>query len=1213
MKYILSLFFLLLIAFPSRGQMDISREYAKASLLYHDGDLINAEKIFSEICKVENGNSLRDSHLCTLAEIDCYMGEYNKADSILLHLLEKNDPYYHNSYAYEIALNKIGELYTQTYRYEEAEKYLQESLQLANEKYGKKSEEYITALLYLVQLYMYQDNTPEAEKLIKEAGKKIKSYKDQDRLMAHYYHLKGLLYYYSGDMEKAEKEVVKAIEFCDEEGIGNIPISYTLRLTLPTIYLSLSKYREAENILTRLIPVIEKNFGKKSAFYYRAKDDLAMSYIALSQYQKAIDLYIDLICDLYEYHGNTDYSHYTSINLTYGLGKAYHYAGDFNNAINQYKESVKWRRKLFGDNSIFVVNAVINIGSLYEKMKNWDEANALYSEASDFFERNKEYKSHLLYPLLLLNQTSVCMERGFFSMAQDKLNETEALLKKMEIGKNHILYRNYINTLSVLKYRQNSKDESLEAIFLESLRLTESAEGKGQIYAFELLNLGSYYQENGNLQKAIETKEQALKILEEVAGNNPSFYFHLIEFAIDHERMGNFSVAQECFRKAIDKIQTYAETNLAYLSSNERNTYWDYTTLAFDVLFDCVNRNKEKHPEIIDIGYDSRLFSNSLLLDIERKYQELADTKTDNEEQNGLNRELLARNEELKEYEETLDKIRKQILITLFDSSYELTKELLSNYENDIDVDEILELIYPFEEETKELLEMKAEYLIDLNKLKKLNDQETQQLIDEIEGELEKIKELEDEFVKVIEYTRSEMTQVVLLATNFPSREIETVVAKLDNKELMDQYRQGVDLYKKKQRLADEIREMRRNTNANLSFKLKKDISWSDVKQSLEDQDAAIEFVRFISVEQETYVYAAMILRPDFEHPQMIELCKEGQLISTISESPEDIYELIWKPIENYLGGATNIYIAASGLLHNVSFAGIKKEEQYLIDVYNIHNLLSTRDVVVQKQSDTSSLKTKSMSLFGGADYGLPASELLALNHNINRDPTRGQGFGYLPGSRKEVEMINQLLSDMNWETFLFVDLEATETKFKSLSSNSPSVIHISTHGYYFSKTEDADYESLRNRGASVNKYQQSIDPLMRSGLAFTGANHAWQGKEITADIDDGILTAHEVANMNLSNTDLVVLSACDTGLGDIVGGEGVYGLQRAFRLAGVDSMIVSLWKVPDKETVELMSLFYSEWTSGKTIRNAFVAAQKKMRETYPEEPRKWAGFVLIE
>jgi CHAT domain-containing protein len=172
----------------------------------------------------------------------------------------------------------------------------------------------------------------------------------------------------------------------------------------------------------------------------------------------------------------------------------------------------------------------------------------------------------------------------------------------------------------------------------------------------------------------------------------------------------------------------------------------------------------------------------------------------------------------------------------------------------------------------------------------------------------------------------------------------------------------------------------------------------------------------------------------------------------------------------------------------------------------------------------------------------------------------------------------------------------------------SPDILHIATHGFFFPDPE----QNADNRLGEDNALRWSDNPLLRSGLALASANAAWTGQSAPGRFEDGIATAYEISHINLSNTKLAVLSACQTGLGDIKGSEGVYGLQRAFKMAGVDYLLVSLWQVPDQETAEFMEAFYSAWLGGKTIHQAFAKAQKKMRKKY-RDVYKWGAWVLVE
>ncbi len=195
----------------------------------------------------------------------------------------------------------------------------------------------------------------------------------------------------------------------------------------------------------------------------------------------------------------------------------------------------------------------------------------------------------------------------------------------------------------------------------------------------------------------------------------------------------------------------------------------------------------------------------------------------------------------------------------------------------------------------------------------------------------------------------------------------------------------------------------------------------------------------------------------------------------------------------------------------------------------------------------------------------------------------------------------------------LFSGINAIEEQFKNLGGkNSPRIVHIATHGFFF---PDPQKEIRSDFMLEIDRsipFRASDNPLNRAGLLFAGANRGWQGDTTSDEIDDGILTAYEATNVILGNTQLVVLSACETGLGEIKGSEGVFGLQRAFKAADAEYLMMSLWKVPDKETAEFMEYFYAKLFEGKPISDAFEDTQRYMRNKYPNEPYKWAGFVLV-
>ncbi|MEO9532689.1 MAG: CHAT domain-containing tetratricopeptide repeat protein [Crocinitomicaceae bacterium] len=402
--------------------------------------------------------------------------------------------------------------------------------------------------------------------------------------------------------------------------------------------------------------------------------------------------------------------------------------------------------------------------------------------------------------------------------------------------------------------------------------------------------------------------------------------------------------------------------------------------------------------------------------------------------------------------------------------------------------------------------------------------------------------------------------------------------------------------------------------------------SWKDIQNGLAKNEAAIEFIRYpkdLQNPESEIIYSALLLKAKSKQPELIQLCTEDaleQVLGKISannlDHVKDIYgtsansnavlsELIWEPLKNKTEGIEKIYFAPVGLLHKVAFAAISiNNEQLLSDRFHLVQLNSTSGLLNKEQIDFNT--STQATLFGGVKYHTDSSE-----HVI---------WTYLPGTLEEIDSIKNILDEQLTVNY-FKEYAANEENFKK-SAGQSTILHIASHGFFYPDPEtvrkeaqiDIDMEEIAFRGGASNygiwNFVNNENPLMRSGIALAAANDAWQ-RDAFATGEDGVLSAQEVSNLNMTKTKLVVLSACETGLGDIKGSEGVYGLQRAFKMAGVRYLIMSLWQVPDEETAEFMTLFYKELMASKNIRSAFDKAQSVMREKY--DPYYWAAFVLIE
>lgn len=387
-------------------------------------------------------------------------------------------------------------------------------------------------------------------------------------------------------------------------------------------------------------------------------------------------------------------------------------------------------------------------------------------------------------------------------------------------------------------------------------------------------------------------------------------------------------------------------------------------------------------------------------------------------------------------------------------------------------------------------------------------------------------------------------------------------------------------------------------------------LSQEELSAALNRQEAAIDFIT-LDIDSVNKQYAAWVVTSDSQSLAFIPLCMEqelkGVLDKPIHQRCRELYQLVWQPLEAAVNGRSHLYLSSSGLLNQISFAGIETPDGTLCDKYTIRNIRSIGLIDrLKKYSIDSMSQIKNFYLYGGIDFG----PLFA-----KASHTRGQGFSYLPGSKEEMDGITRILSP-KWEVKAFTGKEATEEQFLSLSykQEAPCVIHLSTHGFYlpFLREESTD-ESELTELTEMKSYASFYDPSLRSGFALSGANQSWNKGRVPIDLYDGVLTGHEIVGINLSNTELVVLSACNTGMEEMRSGIFSRGLQNSFFKAGARAVMASLWEVPDKETGFFMKEFYAQWMSGVTLSQAFVNTQRMMRKAYPDDPEKWAGFILME
>lgn len=396
-------------------------------------------------------------------------------------------------------------------------------------------------------------------------------------------------------------------------------------------------------------------------------------------------------------------------------------------------------------------------------------------------------------------------------------------------------------------------------------------------------------------------------------------------------------------------------------------------------------------------------------------------------------------------------------------------------------------------------------------------------------------------------------------------------------------------------------------------------INADSVKNHLRAEDIAIEFLALENADDEDSTYYALTLKHDDMKPHIYKICTNVELRNINQQPSGTLYDMVWGSLTKELQGVSNVYFAVDGAFHKIPieyYPDIHGESMF--DKKQCFRLSSTREIVMQRGKKFPS--TKGVVIYGDIDYDYCENiadsvaaqvEIDYVDSVDSRDAERGALDLFLPlkGTKYEMEQITAILKKKGLTPICRRGEEATEESVKALSYNSPTWLHIGTHGFY--STEPVAYDENEDD----TEYQSTEENVLsKSALVFAGANNTLL--EGNSDSNhDGFLTAYEMSTLDLAHTDLVVMSACESGLGDI-GSEGVFGLQRGVKKAGVNSILMTLNKVNDHATTLFMVKFYQGLIDGLSKNRALLEAQEYLKNAEGgkwNDMKYWASFVLLD
>jgi len=998
-----------------------------------------------------------------------------------------------------------------------------------------------------------------AEKLsLEKLGRETVSYGS-----ACFYHGRAL--YLQGNYTEAEKWYIesKAIR---GQVLGKEHLDYAWSLiNLAVLYHKMGRYEAAEPLYVEAKVIRGKSLGNEHPDYAQSVFSLAVLYSAMGRYDAAEPLLLEAKAIREKVLGREHPDYAYSLN---SLANLYSEIGRYETAEPLFLESQAIREKLFGKEHPDYANSLNNLANLYFRMGRYDAAEPLYLEANAI-RKSVLGKEHPIYARSLSNLAILYLKMGRYEAAEPLFLDVSAI-RENTLGKEHSDYAMSLSNLANV-YMAMDRYEAVEPLYLEAKAIYEKAFGKEHPdYANNLNNLALLYSITGRFQEAEPLFLESKAILEKIFGKeHPSYASCLNCMADFYSNFGRYEAAEPL-----------------YLESK---------TIQEKVL-----------------GKEHQEYANGLI-NLANLYSRMGQDEAAEPlyiEASSLQRNLIAK------------------------SSQHLSEQELSAYHR-LFLQNLAEY-FSFAQRSPT-----ASLKRGISASPSGGDSPSAQTTAYKNPKLSGGCYDNALFHKGFLLTASQ--QLKQLADSDPTSAKQFEVLTAYQRSLSKEYSKSITERQNVTDLEDKVNTLQKELARVVSGyeDALRQVSWQEVREKLQPGEVAIEFIQYQFYNQkpcDSIYYTALVLLPGDKAPMFVPLFEEREIAQLLegakgrninginalyrSGGQKSLYDLIWKPLDGLLN------CSPSGLLHRLNLGAIPTGKgQTFSELHKLVLLGSTRQLVVPNAFKTAG---NSAYVAGGIRYDWDSTNVVPANTDLatrgmatpNELPfqvdstSRGGSWDYLPASATEAIEISKILKAQNFVVQLDTGYAATEESFKHLGTNQPSprTILLATHGFFFPDPKPDARERKIRLDSPEPVFKTSNDPLIRSGLVLSGGQQTWRTGKGRGNREDGILTAYEISQMDLSGTELVVLSACETGLGDIVGNEGVYGLQRAVKIAGAKYLIMSLWKVNDNSTNEFMTEFYRQWLKKELeIPEAFHVAQKNMKVKYKDMPYHWAGFVLIE
>ena len=1124
-----------------------------------------------------------------------------------------------------IYANKLlGQKYTQQNDFKKAHLYLDQSLKECERIGRKDSIEYILCIMEMAELNLKQEKYDENDSIYKYAYKLLKdnyihiyTYKEtfMHLLFAHFHNNYMYLHNYEKALSIAKENSIITNQLY---GINNQKYIQTL-IDQSYAYGELFQYDSVIELTDSICKLQEMLTGKNNSNYYTALNNKVEVYANIEDYDNALK-YSDELLELTK--DTEDWIDYASSSIS-----IYQNLGKYSEAIKMQKSIVIYYRNINDIGSLKYVQSLYNLREIYDDILGYKkEIEELDRLIISFDFSHSPTKSEVLN--LFIYKLGVYKDKGFkeyISFVKDRINELDLILGS------DMIYQ-HVKCTMLLEVLHPDYDDAIEYVESYLTLLKNKQLQKSKLYIEALITLGTLYNNNKEYLKVISIEEQILALYKDMYGEQSVSYIDsLHSLSVGYLSIGDINTCIKLQQKMLDLIENYyGNSSFLYMQKIlDSNINLYYPEESLEIAFNILANNKKKNlpSDIFDFisiaYYQLKEYKNAI------KYADLTLKNSINSQDSlkGLTIKMFAF-EQLGKWDEA-KKCNKQMFI-IADSIKDL------------------EQINSCEDFLARILLMEGNYIQSQELIKKvtLNDwgkiKKTLSLLPEKERTQYWTSVLTTSFKYLPNYmSKDEYNSEQEFATFIQEDQLrhkglllnyhlmfkETISQKEDSN-YKAKYQQYQILRRNVERLSEaELQLMNELENELLSQSNIQinEISCIDIKNKMKENDIVVEFIEFplFNLNNDEFTdksYVAILLKKTWKNSMMISLPIDTKNLSKKNIS----YFQIWEPIKDYISPGDNIYFSASGILHQIPIESLPiGDEKIMSDVYNMHRLSSTRELVKEKKE----VKYTKAVLYGGLNYDMTDNELLAENQTYSKnvseeyfvsrglleDSIRGYKWDKLSNTQQEVDYISDLMTKNQINTQTYKGNKGNEESFKALSGHEYNIIHLATHGFFYPDEEakEKDYFKPMLLNDNYRMFNEVDMSMWRSGLVMSGGNRAWKGDTIPDNVEDGIMKAQEIGDLDLRGADLVVLSACNTGQGEVTG-EGVFGLQRAFKMAGAQTIVMSLTPVDDQTTMVMMNKFYTNLFSGLSKHDAFYNAQRYIRSIKPD-PKYWMGWIMLD